>query len=170
MECRVAGDLDACRIAHGPGMPWSWDKPNCRSFIVEFLTSLVFGLHHPLLVLDLGSLVLCGWGCSYECVRGSLRGLGLPQEGTDALSSSWRGEAGAGAWVGPGLGIGEDGAWRVAGGAAGRHFDLGVEYSTACFQLPQFLLEFEASPLGGHATAPPGDALSGTPRRDRMLP
>ena len=40
-----------------------------------------------------------------------LCGLGLPQEGVDALAYPWRGEAGAGACAGPGLGIGIEGCW-----------------------------------------------------------
>ena len=107
MECRVVGGLDALRT-------WAWDtvvlgqvKPSKFHCGISDL----LGLWAFTSLFSFWALVHC------SCVDGATAtsAYEVPsagsacQEGTDASSSSWRGEAGAGAWAGPGLGIGENG-------------------------------------------------------------
>ena len=137
MECRAVGRSDACRFARGPGIPWSWDKSNRRSSIAEFLTSSAYGPSPPSSCSGPWSIALVWMGLQLPMRTGfPLRARAASGGGgrVAIVLAGWSrcrcgGRSGYGYWRGW--------AWKVAGVAGGRHFDLDVEYRTACLQLPQ---------------------------------
>ena len=108
-------------------------------------------------VFSFWALVYCscvdGAAATNAYIRRSLCGLDLPHEGADALSSSWRGKAGTGAWAGPG--------WALARMRHGRLL-AALQGGTLAWALnterPAFNCSKSADP------APP--ITTQTPRRD----
>ena len=132
MESRAVGGLDACRFARGPGIPWSWDRSNRSDQLGLWVFTALFSFW---------TLV----HCSYVDGAAATNAYEVPSAGSACLRRGrtrchrlggvrpvpvhMRGPVRVWALA--------DGAWRVASGAAARHFSLGVEYRTACLQLSQ---------------------------------
>ena len=115
MECRVVGGLDAA-TSH-MGLAWdAADLGQAKRSKFHCGISDKLGLWAFASLFSFWALVHCSFVDAYgaaatNAYEGSLCGLGLPQEGAEALPLSWRGEASASPWAGLGLGIG--GGWGM---------------------------------------------------------